>query len=382
MTRCVPAYPPYVSASGARSEADVLMMDELELFEPPYGFARRPDQAWRRIVCAALVSSKTLRSLPLGDRYPSMATVNRMTSLKSQAPVWLHFNRSGGLDEDVALALHLLAESLGGSPDGLQINTPGVSVEAMARIRSNHRRTELVVQVSREGVGSDAASDFDAYVRRYAGSCDHALIDLSRGNGVPLDVEWTADLLRRYAPGWLDLGIRPAVAGGLGPDSGDALARLAWLVGPLLLECSFDAETNVCGPKGLEEGRVALYLRTIADALGVAQSAPEPAPQADPSPAAVASALEMLCCDFDDARPSACDWSLLGRRWRVMESSDFPPRCPTGNPLLRVRLEIEADGDRPTSELAGVITDSGGTLELLQSHGRLIALRRDLRFAQ
>lgn len=256
------------------------MLDLIERTEPVAGFALPPGVTWRRrLVCGALVSGKTRRGLPGTERYPSLREVGRMASTTSKAPVWLHYNPSRGLDEEVDQALLALCHVLAGrpegepieSPDGFQINAPGVAPEVMARVRANHPRTEIVMQVSREGVGSDAAADFDAYVRRYAGACDHALIDLSRGRGIPIDVEWTADLLRRYAPGWLALGIRPAIAGGLGPDSGAVLERLAGLVGPLLLECSFDAETNVCGHSGLDEERVVRYRRAIAGALRAAQ---------------------------------------------------------------------------------------------------------------
>lgn len=391
MTAARPAHSPYVSVTGARSEADLAMLDEAESIESPPGLGRAGGGPWHRTVCGVLVSSKTLRNLPLGERYPPLLDVIRLAAPGADVPVWLHFNRSTGFDQDIDQELRLLACTIGGSPRGFQINTPGVPVEVMRRIREEHPGTEIVMQVSGDGVGSLDPSGFDAYVRRYAGLCDHALIDLSRGRGVPIDVEWCADLLNAHARGWLDLGIRPAVAGGLGPDSGEALERLAELVGPILLECSFDAETNVCGPKGLDEGRVTLYRRAVADALGVAHGAGASAARSeasargpDPLPEeTVRVALDLLCCDFDDARPQDCDRSLLGRRWSVVDACDFARREPNGADRRIGMVHLPPDGDLPGLSLYGVFTEAGGSLELLRVDGpftgRLVALRADLR---
>jgi len=94
---------------------------------------------------------------------------------------------------------------------------------------------------------------------------------------------------------------------------------------------------------------------------------------------ALLRALDELCCAFDDAKPAACDMTHSDRPWRVLESSDFPPRGPRGCDLYKVRVVLPAHHGQPEVELNGVVTSTGQPWELLESRRALIVLRRDLR---
>lgn len=277
---------PYTSVTGARNEDDVRMIDRA-LAD---GTDRSPGTVsdfrgpadFRTPVCGVLVSGKTMRGEPGGSsRYPRISTVADMMGVPSSAELWLHFNTrvADPVDEQV---LELFGR-LGGYGAGLQLNTPRLEVPVVRRIRDAYADMEIAMQVGEECVPGLAPHAVNAYVSRFAGVIDHVLLDLSRGSGKALDVEWVTAVVRLCAEEWMELGIRPTLAGGLGPHSGPVLSELARRLGSLLVECSFDAETNVISDLGrnddlgddfwtaarfpsLDEARVRGYWRAVRDA--------------------------------------------------------------------------------------------------------------------
>jgi hypothetical protein len=121
--------------------------------------------------------------------------------------------------------------------------------------------------------------------RQYADSyshpvtADHALLDLSGGTGREVSPEWLSEQIGDWAY-WESIGVRPGIAGGLGPGCGPLLERFANSVAPEVWRgVNLDAESRLRVPltrEGAVRGakhqdvlcpdRVKVYLK---EALGV-----------------------------------------------------------------------------------------------------------------
>lgn len=199
----------YIGITGIVTHADVDTIAACAALLPPD----------IRLMAGVLVSSKTLTGEPTESRrYPTLTEAMYLLSgLSDFAWPVVHYNtRATGLDlrMEIMELLAFLPEAR-----GIQLNVAAPNPDMVARAMLDHPDVELILQVNRASVPSGLVSDVHAYVAKY--SAQHALLDRSGGTGKSLDVSWMAAVL----PG-LAAWARPAVAGGLGPDSGPVVASL------------------------------------------------------------------------------------------------------------------------------------------------------------
>ncbi len=254
---------PYVGVTGVSSVQDAEMV--LNFF-PPRSWARR-------VMVGILVSGhRTLRGEPgSSPRYPAtpvareIAAHVRATRL-DVFPV-VHFNtKTTHVPLDVELAdLVRAVPDLG----GIQLNLHAPDPVALRRFREERPHLEIILQVSFDKIFQGTPrEDLRRYVESYVGLVDHALLDASRGRGEELPVETCAAALRSFGSHWLAQGIRVGVAGGLGPDAGPTLLRLADQSGPIFGSCSFDAESRLRDTSDrLNAGRLSGYAAVLLTAL-------------------------------------------------------------------------------------------------------------------
>jgi hypothetical protein len=271
-------HPPYVGVTGVVTLADVAAL-------------RRAWDAvrWgtrRRLMAGVLVSAKTLDGQPTESRrYPPIGVVGELVEALAEFawPV-VHFNtRAAGVDLDLELG-DLLDRLPQDERCGLQLNV--VRPDRVAFEDYRVAFDGVIVQVNGASLRAGPAADPTGapltprvYAAEYAGAADHALLDLSGGTGRAVDPAWVAEAIGDWS-WWAELGIRPGIAGGLGPGCGPALARLAKAVGPEVWRgVSVDAESGlrvpcadaVAGAKHqdvLDPAKVRAYLADAVEALG------------------------------------------------------------------------------------------------------------------
>ena len=219
-------------------------------------------------MAGVLVSGhKTMVGLPSENpRYPTIERAQRVVSICREFawPV-IHFNsRSGApLGDELAKAASLFP-GLG----GIQMNVASPERDEVERFRRSHPDVEIILQVRKDSIASLRPDDVDAYVRRYVGLVDHALLDLSCGTNQPLDAYWAWEVVRMHGVSWLRQGVRPGFAGGLGPGCADVVRRLGALLGSFAEECSWDAESGLRGEGDvLDHGKVVAYREGVRSGL-------------------------------------------------------------------------------------------------------------------
>jgi hypothetical protein len=252
---------------------------------------QRP-MAARRLMGGVLVSAKTLEGRPTTNRrYPAFVEVDRLLHALSRFawPV-IHFNSP--VDDAFEPRLQRLLEA---TPHcrGLQLNVRRPPADVLRRLRRDFPAVEIILQVNGSSLRSlaphsDRSDPFapaavDAYISSYVGVCAHALLDRSGGTGQGLDLPWAASCLAEFGARWLDRGIRPAVAGGLGPESAVALASLWGQAGARwAAACSVDAESAIRHPSAAplvgEPYQDDLDARSVAAYVAVADSPHTQAP--------------------------------------------------------------------------------------------------------
>lgn len=196
-----------------------------------------------RLMAGVLVSTKTLRGEPTESRrYPTLDDAERILAAIADSGAWpvVHYNtRATGLD--LAMELTRLRAVLP-SMRGLQLNVAGPDPRAIDMFLRSGDEIEFIVQVNRyayTGLVPNAAEAF-AYVAEYAHVASYALLDLSGGEGRPLDPAFIGATLALWDASWC---VNPAIAGGLGPDARAMLHAAMRAVGQLVFRrLSFDAE--------------------------------------------------------------------------------------------------------------------------------------------
>lgn len=237
---------PYIGITGFASPEDVTTAEQCAALVP---------RGWR-FMAGVLVSAKTLRGEDSPRRrYPPLpSAAGLVRHLAAVAWPVVHFNtRATG--EDLARELRALGRGL---PEarGLQLNVVRPDPAAVAAFRREFPGVEVVLQVNRASLdaASPNVSEIDDYVAAYDGLAEHALLDLSGGAGVPLDLPLARDVVR----GWMHAA-RPGVAGGLDAASVRQLEGLA---------VSCDAESRVrTAHDSLDHGRALAYVRAAVETL-------------------------------------------------------------------------------------------------------------------
>lgn len=225
---------PYIGVTGVVTPGDVETMRAGVALVPPS----------HRLMAGVLVSAKTLRGeATTSRRYPSVDRVEALLAAIADAGAWpvVHYNTRAA-EGLLGVELAALRERCP-SMRGLQLNVAGpppFSVEAFVR---QNRGVEVIVQVNRAAMPSlpatrtgdtyerhvarcAVADEVSEYVARYYGVA-HVLLDASGGEGAPLDHDLAGTVIGRNGDEWRDRGRRGGIAGGLGPDSADALASVA-----------------------------------------------------------------------------------------------------------------------------------------------------------
>lgn len=252
----------YIGFTGLSRAADV---SRLSAMVAPVG---------ARLMAGVLVSGhRTLAGRSGGSqRYPNIEAAARI-AMGSSPFAWSVVHYNSKLEEPLDSQL---GRVLGKVPDalGVQMNIPAPDPDALARFRSLHPDVELILQVSPECIDAGDLSSVDRYVMRYQGIVDHALLDLSCGRGVSVDTAWASSVLTSFGEMWLRVGIRPALAGGLGPHSKGTVASVAVSVGELAKELSWDAETKIRSEDDacMDADKMAAYLTAIV--AGIEEARP------------------------------------------------------------------------------------------------------------
>lgn len=228
---------PYLGVTGIVSTEDVCALNRC--------WSSVRDQTRRFLMAGVLVSAKTLRGESTESRrYPKLGALSELLEgLAEFAWPVVHYNtRATG--EDLTRELFDLSRYLSSSVVcGLQLNVVRPADSAFRNTR--HLFNKRILQVNTSSLGE---GDVREYAGQYAGAVDHALIDLSGGTGKPLDPDWLAETIGPWSF-WQTCGIRPGLAGGLGPDCARVLSRFAQRVGPEVWRgVSVDAESGLRVP--------------------------------------------------------------------------------------------------------------------------------------
>jgi hypothetical protein len=187
-----------------------------------------------------LASYKSLRGLPMKKRWaeqtPTLEHVaEQLFTGHRNVLNYVHYSA----DDDAHLALDLvdIAQTVGSTLGGLQVNIPWPSTESLADFHRvmRGRRHSIVLQISEAAVLQAGATpeDVTERLRAYGGLADGLLFDMSGGEGKPLEYERAQRYLRAFADA--ELPFHLGVAGSLGPDSMDPVEgllaefpRLSW----------------------------------------------------------------------------------------------------------------------------------------------------------
>lgn len=240
---------PYIGVTGIVTAEDVSALRDA--WEPVKA------KTCRCLMAGVLVSSKTLHGVAVESRrYPSLEVAGDLLSdLAEFAWPVVHYNtRSTG--RDLLSEMVLLYDRLEWMR-GLQLNVVTPDRDALRDVRRQCASVEVILQVNRPSLILTESSP-----RRYATLyshplvVDHALLDLSGGTGREVSPEWISEQIGDMAY-WESLGIRPGLAGGLGPGCGPLLERFADSVTPEVWRAvNVDAESRLRVPLTLAEGAI------------------------------------------------------------------------------------------------------------------------------
>lgn len=247
----------YIGFTGLSCAADVNRLSAMA----------RP--AHTRLMAGVLVSGhRTLAGRSgSGPRYPNINIAAKLAEW-AELVAWpvVHYNSRDGepLDSQLARLINAIPHA-----SGVQMNMVAPDPDALAAFRSSHPQVEFILQVSPGCIDASRASSVDEYVMRYRGIAEHALLDLSCGRGVSMDESWASSVLASFGEKWLMAGIRPALAGGLGPDCKDTVRRVASAIGELVNECSWDAESGLRAEDDtcLDANKMARYLMGVVGGI-------------------------------------------------------------------------------------------------------------------
>lgn len=285
---------PYIGVTGITTVAEASRFDQLAASIP-----NSSDPKSYRPMAGVLVSGRTMSGEVVPSRrYPPVGHLRAITDvLAHRSFTTVHFNTrvTEPLDEQVSRVLDIAR-----SAHGVQLNVVCPDPDALARLKSSHPDLEIILQINGSSVSrvvsemglatgrvapshlssEDLSSAITTYLQRYAGLADHALIDLSGGQGRSINVDLTASLLPKWLVVAKLLSTRLGVAGGLGgPDTEFVLSKLTLALPESSRHAwSVDAESRVrkpaenpiegeSGQDDLDLDAVAQYLKAAATIL-------------------------------------------------------------------------------------------------------------------
>lgn len=215
-----------------------------------------PDRV--RLMAGVLVSAKTLRGeTSLRRRYfdPSCGNLARYLGALGHSGAWpvVHFNtraRGRALHEELCKLLDVVPFL-----SGVQLNAEHPDPAPLVCLKEQHPYVELIVQLPPRCVGARPSVDSVLdYARGYAEIADHFLLDLSCGNGLPLDAAFARELVAAWR-----LPARLGVAGGLDHESVKGLRGLS---------VSCDSESRLRTPEdALDSGAALAYVLAAKNTL-------------------------------------------------------------------------------------------------------------------
>ena len=229
------------------------------------------------LMAGILVSHKTLTGLPTTNRrYPLIDEAVRLAK-KLARFAWpvAHYNTSGCQDP-LSKQLETLAHKLD-EIEGIQLNVVRPDPAEVAKFRETHPDVEIILQVNRHSPADYGVQAILDYVRLYEGSVDYALLDLSGGEGRPLDAEWALEIyskwpfIRSHSGEPVGLG----VAGGLGPNCKDLIEPFYSRLKTLSLDAEGGLRVPVADPipdaryqDRLDRDKALGYVSTLATFMG------------------------------------------------------------------------------------------------------------------
>lgn len=237
---------PYVAATGFTTPGQLHALHRS--WSAPDDTARF---APRRRVVGFLVSAKTLRGVPVTNRRypPSMEWVSLLVqqSLRDGFLPAVHYNtRAAGdalREELFALFVAVPRARM------LQLNVERPEVAPLRAFREAHPDVEIVLQLNAATRAECPLGTAWGACARYADVIDHALLDLSRGEGKALSVPQVAGDIVTSMTRFHRANVRLGVAGGLGPEARGVLDDLRAKVGDERFDAlSFDAESALRSP--------------------------------------------------------------------------------------------------------------------------------------
>jgi hypothetical protein len=285
MTPAASAWPPaaYVGITGIVTEDDVETVRQAAAIV-------RTRAPHRRLMAGVLVSWKTLCGRSTTNRrYPTLEAAGRLVEALVEAGAWpvVHYNsREPHLGSQVVSLLAALPWA-----GGVQLNVVRPEPDEIAQIRRFHPPSEMeIILQANHAAPWDAEAGLLAWSLRFEGLVQHILLDLSGGRGTGIDPGKVAAVLGHATGRWLHAGIRPALAGGLGPDCARVLRETGRQIGApcqpadphggsvVLAACSCDAESGVRVPVDdpvegepfqdrLDRGKALAYVEAALGAL-------------------------------------------------------------------------------------------------------------------
>jgi hypothetical protein len=240
---------PYIGVTGFTTKSQVEQILKNQNINPSI--------VGRKLMVGVLVSSKTLKGeqdkWPM--RYPKIEDIGSIFLDDPSCLNLVHFSSDN--PENLFEDLKKITKLAGPHLHGFQLNMPWPEKEQVERYKELYPQMEFVLQVGDAAFGcmnNDLAQVHKAVVR-YENLVDHILLDMSGGEGLPLDSEYIELLVSEFSQ-ITNLGI--GAAGGL--YAGNVQEKLMDIVNQYS-NISFDAEGKLQSETGgLNLNEVRKYL--------------------------------------------------------------------------------------------------------------------------
>lgn len=204
--------PPYIGITGITLPSEVAWLQEvLDSLQERW-------PADYRFMNGVLLSRKTLVGEPASDpkQYPLL---DEVASLLPSDPRFYNVAHFNSRDPRLCDQLMYLDEKAGLNLHAIQVNMPWPEVSELERYRARDGK-RIILQIGKDAFAQiDHRPEWLAYrLAPYVGAVDHALIDLSGGEGVNIDPEFACRAVEAIAD-FTHSGIRVGVAGGLSEET-------------------------------------------------------------------------------------------------------------------------------------------------------------------
>jgi len=182
-----------------------------------------PKQSNHLLMVGVLVSQKTLaggtNKYPM--RYPKIGSVAGIFPHDPRVLNLVHYCTDE--KKNLAAQLEAVLEHAGPNCHGFQLNVAWPDRNEIKKFLDKFPLQKIVLQIGRHALEkmSDNPRQVADKLHEYHAVADYFLLDGSGGKGIPLDPDKSITFLTRLIEG--RTGIKPGLAGGLGPDSLDLL---------------------------------------------------------------------------------------------------------------------------------------------------------------